>query len=171
MIKVTYASGQIKTRDFIGTLEDFLERSLSILPLPNPVGLEDAIKIEIVQREIENTRAGLEAARDAKIDQANAEFYSLMRKEEGIDEGARRETEWDPSKHRTRLFQELGERGSTDVAVLGGSLASKGFTLEEDEDFVHLKRNGVVVGAYNATKVTVVQLRDDANRNLLEKPE
>jgi len=49
-----------------------------------------------------------------------------------------------------------------DEAVLGKELTAKGFSITEDEDFAYLFHGEKLIGTYNATKVTVERLREDA---------
>ena len=51
--------------------------------------------------------------------------------------------------------------------VLGKDLVAQGFRLEEDDHYeylVYLYQGNKLIGTYNATKVTVEQLREDAQK-------
>lgn len=54
-------------------------------------------------------------------------------------------------------------------AVLGKKLVRQGFRLEEDEDFAYLYLNDGKIGTYNASMVTVAQLRADAAKKIQEE--
>lgn len=51
-------------------------------------------------------------------------------------------------------------------AVLVKDLIAQGFRLKEDEDFAYLYLGDKLIGTYNATKVTVEQLREDAQKEV-----